>query len=217
MAFTFPLTTTQFMDVLPIRDMVFDLPEAMEVSETGGGEILTADLGTRLWRGKITLADMTSVEADEVMSRLDVLRRTGASFMAHDPRRPGPRLDMDGSLLGASTPTLDAVLPNRRDIRIAGLPPGYALRRHDYIAYSYGTNPVRHALHRLAGQAAANGSGQATVEVSPAIRAGEVPGTAITLLKPACKAIIVPGSVQPGQHKATLTVGVSFDWIQTLR
>lgn len=217
MALTFPLTAAQFMDVLPIRDMVFDLPEAMQISETGGGEILTADLGTRLWRGKISLADMTSLEADEVMSRLDVLRRSDASFMAHDPRRPAPRMDADGALLGASTPTLDAVLPNRRDIRIAGLPPGYALRRHDYVAFSYGTNPVRHALHRLAGPGGANSAGQAIVEVSPAIRAGAQAGAAITLIKAPCKAIIVPGSVQPGQHKATLTVGVSFDWIQTLR
>ena len=217
MAFAFPLTAAQFMDILPIRDMVFDLPEAMEASETGGGEIMTADLGTRLWRGKISLDSMTSLEADEVMSRLDVLRRTGASFLAHDPRRPGPRMDVDGALLGAASPTLDAVLPNGRDIRISGLPPGYALRHHDYIAFNYGTNPVRRALHRLAAPATANGAGLVTVEVSPNIRAGASVGAAIRLIKPACKAIIVPGSVQPGQHKATLTVGVSFDWIQTLR
>ena len=217
MAFTFPLTAAQFIDILPVSDMVFDLPEAMEISETGGGEVLTAELGTRLWRGKIWLGDLLADEADEVMTRLDVLRRTGASFMIHDPRRPGPRLDLEGALLGASTPTLDAVMPNRLDIRIARLPPGYQLRRHDYVAFSYGTNPVRHALHRLVGQATANSTGRLVVEVSPAIREGATVGTSITLIKAACKAVIVPGSVQTGRHKATLTTGVAFDWIQTLR
>lgn len=218
MAYSFPLTTAQFMDILPIKEMVFDIPEAIETSETGSGEILRADLGTRLWRGSISLADMTSTETDEVMAMIDVLRRVDATFMVHDVRRPGPRMDVSGTALGSSAPTLRATNANNREIQLQGLPAGYQLRRHDYVAFSYGTNPTRFALHRLASQANANGSGQTGwLEISPPLRPGAAAGLAVRLIKPGCKAVIVPKSVQPGRSKATLTTGVAFEFLQTLR
>lgn len=218
MAYAFPLTTAQFMDILPIQEMVCDIPESLEISETGSGEVLRADLGTRLWRGTIKLADMLSAEADEVMAMLDLLRRANGSFMLYDARRPGPRLDSGGTILGAAAPTIMALHANSRDIRLQNLPASYPLRRHDYLAFSYGTNPTRFALHRLATQASANASGQTGwLEVSPSIRPGAVVGSAVTLIKPSCKAIILPRSLQPGRNQATLTRGVSFDFQQTLR
>ncbi|ARC35932.1 hypothetical protein A6J80_11385 [Paracoccus yeei] len=218
MAYAFPLTVAQFADILPIRELAFDIPEALELSETGGGEVLRADLGTRLWRGTVALGDMTSAETDEVMAMLDVLRRANGAFMFYDVRRPGPRLDPNGAILGAVSPTLMAINANLRDIRLQALPASYGLRRGDYLAFTYGSNPTRYALHRIAQPATANASGQTGwIEVSPSIRPGAVAGTAVSLIKASCKAIIVPGSVNPGRSKATLTMGVSFDFLQTLR
>lgn len=217
MAFTFPLTTAQFMARLPVQDITFDPSEAMEVSETGGGEILTADLGTRLWKGRVTLGDMTPTEAADVLPLIDVLRRPGASFMAFDISRPGPRADPKGTQLGAAVPTLNAVTGGR-DIRLAGLPSGYRISPYDYLAFSYGANPARRALHRVAVSAVAASDGRTPVfEVTPALRPGYAIGATVTLLQAACKAIIVPGSYQPGRRKATMTSGVTFDFIQTLR
>ena len=105
MAYSFPLTRAQFMDLLPVQEMTFDLPEAMEVSETGAGEILTAELGTRLWSGEIRLGDMTPDEAAEALAMIDVLRQPGASFMVHDIARPFPRSDLSGvALAGVARP-----------------------------------------------------------------------------------------------------------------
>lgn len=218
MAYVYPLIPGHFMDLLPIQDITFDLPEAIEMSETGGGEILTADLGTRLWQGEITLGDMLPDERDDVMAMLDVLRVPGASFMVHDARRPAPRLDPTGAILGAANPRLGGVAANRTDIRLSGLPTGYLLRRHDYLAFSYGTNPVRYALHRVArGVAAASDGTTVAFEVSPAVRPGFTVNAPIFLFKAACKAIVVPRSVDPGRRKGILTTGAKFSFLQTLR
>ncbi|WP_323041581.1 hypothetical protein [Gemmobacter sp.] len=218
MALTFPLSTTQFMDLLPIKEMTFELSEAMETDETGGGEILTADLGARLWQGEIVLGDMTPDEADTALALIDLLRRAGGSFMVHDRARPWPRSDWKGAALATFSPTIYALNAAPRELRIAGLPVGYVLRPRDALAFSYGSNPTRFALHRLVGSVTANASGIVPqTEVVPNIRPGATVGAAVQLIKPACKAVIVPGSYQPGRRKARLTTGASFRWQQTLR
>lgn len=218
MAYSFPLSHAQFLDLLPVQDITFDLPEAIETSETGGGEILRADLGTRLWQGEITLGDMMPDERDEAMAMLDVLRHAGASFLAYDLRRPAPRRDPGGTLLGAASPKLAHVYSNGRDVRLSGLPSGYVIRRHDYLAFSYGTSPVRYALHRSASNATAGTNGETnSFVVSPAPRPGWVAGAPVSLLRASCKAVVVPGSVDPGRRRGVMTTGVRFRFQQTLR
>jgi len=218
MAFSFPLTTAQFFQLLPVREISFDLPESVEHSETGAGEILTADLGTRLWKGEVSLDGMTPDEAATVLPLLDVLRRAGGSFMAYDLSRPGPRYDLTGTILGASVPKLHTVAANTREIRISGLPAAYQLRSHDYLAFSYGASPTRYALHRIATGATADGTGLTPlIEVSPNLRPGWALNADVKLVRASCKAVLVPGSVQPGRRKAALTSGAGFKFIQTLR
>jgi len=218
MAYSFPLSLTDFFDILPVQSMTFDFPEAAEVSKTQGGDLLTASLGTRLWQGKVTLDKMVAARDAEVMAMLDVARRPGASIMISDRKRPWPRADFGGALLGAAAPKLGGISTDTRELSLYDLPAGYQLMRGDMIGFAYASNPVRYALHRVASGAIADGSGvTGMMEVSPNIRAGAAVGAPVTLLNPACKAIIVPGSVDVGTRKRTLTTGVSFQWLQTLR
>ncbi|MDN5786400.1 hypothetical protein [Pseudorhodobacter sp.] len=218
MAYTFPLTLAQFMQILPIREMSFTLGGAVEISETEGGEILTAALGTRLWEGDIFLDDMTRDEAGDVMAMLELLRGSGARFMVYDLARPGPRLDISGVGLASFSPKLLSVSGTTREISLSGLPASYALRRSDYLSFSYGSDPVRYALHRVAAPVSASVGGVTPLfEVSPNIRPGFALNANVTLLKASCKAVVVPGSIQAGRHKATMTTGVSFKFKQTLR
>lgn len=218
MAITFPMSTAAFMSLLPIRSITFDLPEAVEISETGGGEILPALLGVRLWQGEIELGPMEPDEAASALSLIDVARGGGASFMMHDVSRPGPRNDLKGTILGAAAPTLAAVAANNREVQLAALPVGYVIRQYDYLAFSYGSNPTRFGLHRAAATVTAVAGGSTGwLEVVPNIRPGALVGAAVTLLKASCKAIIVPGSVQPGRRTSRMTEGVAFKWRQTLR
>lgn len=219
MALTFPLPLEQFFDLLPIASLYLDLPESVSVSRTRGGELLQAETGTRLWEGEVRLGLMTAAEAAAVLPLLNLLRGAGRSFMLADPARPFPRLDPAGVQLGAVPVQLAWVEPDRRDITLSGLPTGYRLSRRDLLGFAYGADPVRHALHEVvsaSGTAASDGT--VSIEVSPPIRPGAGTGTAVTLRRPSCKAIIVPGSFRAGSSRnGGLVEGLSFRVQQTLR
>lgn len=219
MAYSFPLSRAAFMDRMPIARFTIDIPEAVEVSETGGGELLTAELGTRLWQGEIVLGKMTPDEAADALAMIDAARQQGGSFLVHDVSRPGPRLDLDGAVLGSATPAIQAVGASGLDIKLSGLPGGYRLRRYDYLGFTYASGPVRFALHRAinAVTVTAGGVMEDWLSVSPQVRPGWAVGAPVTLLNAPCKAIILPGSVQPGTRSQTMTEGASFKWRQTLR
>lgn len=217
MATTFPLDTATCWDRWKIEEITFDAPEQVESSQTAGGEILSAELAPMLWSGSIKLGDMTQIEAAENEMLLDLLRPAGRTAYAYDTRRPGPLNDLSGALLGAATPVIYSI-GSARELRLSGLPSGYVLTRGDYLSFDYGSAPVRRALHRIV---------PATVivpvtgitgpfEVTPPLRYGASAGAAVSLIKPACKVRLVPGSVSKGLTSKTITTGMSFKFIQTL-
>lgn len=218
MAYTFPLSVTEFIGILGIQQIKLDTPPQIEVSQTGGGEIISADLAPMLWLGEVRLGIMTVREAADPEAFLDILRPAGRSFYAYDTRRPAPLLDPTGSILGASVPTIHTLIAGSRDMRLAGLPVGYQLSRGDYLAFDYGTAPVRRALHRVVSASAVMGATFTGVfEVTPMLRPGVVTGTAVTLIKPACKAVLIPGSVDKGSSFRTIHRDMMFRFQQTLR
>lgn len=216
MALTFPLPI--FFAGLPITKADFDLNDAVEISQTGGGEILSADLGSRLWTGTATLRRMYHREAEKHKATLNLLRRPGRSFMVFNPAIPGPASDPTGSYLSAVAPVIDTLATNNRELTIGGLPNGFFLDAGDMLAFSYSASPTRYALHQIAVGSSVDATGKTgLIEVSPNIRAGAAVGSPITLYQPACKAVLVPGSVTPGTARNLFTEGVSFQFIQTLR
>ncbi len=155
----------------------------------------------------------------DALTLIDVLRQGGRTFEAYDIRRPWPRADFRGVLLGAAQPQILELAANNRQLRVSGLPTGYQLKRGDYIGWGYATGPVRRALHKVVDiSVAADVTGRtAMFEVIPNIREGAQIGAAVSLIRPWCTAIIVPGSVTTGTAAATLTEGASFRFRQTLR
>ncbi len=215
---TFPLSLDEFFHLLPASVAKMSPGEALEVAETGGGEILTADIGTALWAGQLDMGPMTHAEAASVAPLLNVLRRAGSSFLVSDPTRPWPRLDPNAAFLGSSTPKIRAVGPSMRELSVEGLPAGYPLSRGDLLSFQYGTAPVRHALHELVGSAIADSAGQTgLIEVNPPLRPGAVAGMALQFLWPRCKARLVPGSAETGTSRHVITSEMSLRWTQTLR
>ena len=147
---------------------------------------------------------------------ISLLRGAGRNFLAYDTRRPRPVSDPTGSILGASSPLLDTLNVNNRDLRISGLPAAYVLKQGDYLGFSYGSG--RRALHRVVPTTVtASGAGLTPLfEVVPMIRPGAVVATAVTLIKPVIKATVDPGSVNRGVTGAWVTTGASFRFSQTL-
>lgn len=217
-ALSFPLSIADFYDTICVGDVSFDLPESqINSGVTGKGEILPADIGSRLWTGQVTVRPLLTADARAVLSRISTLKQAGRAFFVFDKRHAGPRMDPKGVILGASTPQIKSVNANNRQLVIKGLPIGYVLSAGDYIAFAYGSNPTRYALHDLAVGGTANSSGEVEVEVSNFIRSGAAADQDITLIKPSCKAVLVPGTIEPGSAPGRFHDGISFSWRQTLR
>ncbi len=214
---TFPLALDTFFASLMVSEITFDAPPQMELSQTGGGEQLGAEIGPQLWTGTVRLGILTRMELSMPDVLLDLLRRPGASFLAFDTRRPAPLADPVGAILGATVPTIATLPSDPREISLTGLPAGYVLSRGDYLGWSYDSG--RRALHRVVDvTVTASGAGLSPVfEITPPIRPGVTTGTGVTLVRAACKAKIKPGSVTKGSSRKTITEGLSFDFVQTLR
>jgi hypothetical protein len=199
--------------------MTCDLPEQVEQSRTQGGEQLTADMGERLWTGRINLGNLLRTEVGRPEALIQVLKQ-GRTFHMYDRRRPNPLLDPTGAILGASAVTILALGADPRELSLAGLPSGYTLSAGDYLSFAYTDLAVtRQALHKVVDlTVTASGAGQTPLfEVVPPIRPGAVAGAAVALRKPFCKAVMVTRTASPSQGRSTLYEGLGFDWVQTLR
>lgn len=220
MALTFPLSLAQFWNLLPIASGAFDLPALVARSRTRGGELLRAEVGSRLWTADVRLGPMTRSEAAAVLPMLKVLRGAPGSFMAVDPLRAFPRGDAGGAALGAAAVTIRALAANARELSLKGLPASYQLQRGDMLAFTYARDPVRYALHQIVTNSvkAASDGTTALFEVVPAIRSGAAPDIAVSLAQPACKMLIDPDGYEPGTERAGgLVEGVTFRIQQSLR
>lgn len=219
MALTFPLPRATFIDTLLAERVTCDLPELVEQSRTAGGEQLMADMGERLWTGRIDLGKMVRSEVGRPETLIQVVKQ-GRTFEVYDRRRPNPLLDPNGTILGAASVTILALGADPREVSLSGLPAGYTLSSGDYMSFAYTSLSVtRQALHRVVDTTVvANGLGQTPLfEVVPAIRPGATATTAVTLIKPFCRAVMVAGSAAPSGGRSTLYEGLGFDWVQSLR
>ncbi|QYK42870.1 MAG: hypothetical protein KF887_07140 [Paracoccaceae bacterium] len=221
MALTFPLPLADFLDLLPVAGVSFDLGEAMQSDETGGGELLVAELGARLWEGRVVLGAMDYREAQDAAALIDLIRAPGRSFLLADLRRRGPASDPAGTVLSAFNPFGPTRLANTqsggREIVLTGLPASFVLSRGDRLAFDYGS-PARCAWHRIVTGNTADSFGDSTgwMEVVPPIRPGVTGTPTVTLLRPALRAVYRPGSWQPGETRDRLVTGASFGWVQQL-
>lgn len=217
MALTYPLSLEQFFGKLPLIACDFTLPEVTVYSRTRGGEVLRAEVGVRLWQGAAFLRPLSHSDASESLARISLLGGAGASFLASPWPKCGPRLDPGGSTLGASAPVIHALAGNNRELRIAGLPAGYALSDGDYLSFTYGSSPVRYGFHQIVVGGVADGAGLTPlIEVIPHIRPGATAGLAVAFVRSVIKAVIVPGSIQHGQMAGNRRDGISFEFVQTL-
>jgi hypothetical protein len=214
----FPISLATFFSPLAVAEAVFDLSEAMSATETGGGEILRASYGPRLWQGRVTVRANTYLDLDRLVARAELLRQPGASFFVHPSHRRGPQADPTGATLGSASPTVTGVAANNREITLAGLPGSYVLTEGDFLSFTYLSNPTRYALHRvMETRTATGGGGISNMEVSPVIRPGATWPRALTLVQPFCKAVIVPDSFDAPVTTHGSRAFFSFAWRQTLR
>lgn len=216
MALSFPLSTAQFFDLLPIRAFRMKAGDNRTSSETGGGEFISAGRGQRLWQGEVTLDLDIHATIAGLDATLSLLEEAGASFLIYDPRKPYPAADPDGSILSGASPVIAALGQNNRDIAIGGLPAGYVITPGDLIGWTYGANPQRYAVHRFVTGGTATAQGVSPlIEVTPFIRPGAQLNAAVTLIRPPIKAKLPQADY--GGGRSEISEGGTFQFIQTLR
>lgn len=216
MALPDPLPINTFADKLKIASVKWRLQEQQEVSGMASGQILVADLAPALWTAEVVLAPMYNEEAAQVQALIESLDGSLRSFYLYAPQRPGPQYDPKGTILGSSEPKIYALESGSKELQIYGLPEDYRLTIGDFFAFNYGS-PARRAFHRILTTVTADGSGITPVlEVRPYLRTGVANDIAITLVKPAAKVGIVPGSFDPGTSDAVITSGMGFSVMQRI-
>lgn len=196
----------------------FWLPDGdVRYARTRGGVPVRSQTGARLWTGSMSLIPHYPDQQREVLSIIHALQEVDTFFNVHDPLRAWPMMDPGCVALGSATPTIGSIAADRRSIGMNGLPAGYRLRPGDRFSFSYSASPTRIAYHEIRTSHFAGSGGTAGgIEVTPAIRPGAVAGAAIELLRPACRAMIIPGSVRPPSRGRGIEQGTGFDWVQVL-
>lgn len=216
MPIEWPLPPSEFLDLLPIKNVSSRPGRAVTSTESGDGAVIYHQRGARLWQGSITL----DIDAHDFWASVDatlsMLEEPSASFLFRDPRAQGPIADPRKLILGAASPVIAGLSEDAHHLKLSGLPSGYVLSRGDLLGFTYGTNPTRYAYHRIFTGGAANGAGVASdLVVVPKIRPGAQLGAAVTLGSPVLKARLK--EAQYGASRAKVSDGGSFDWVQTLR
>ncbi len=212
----FPIPLAEFWSPLRVASLSLSLPAAAEISRTAGGEIIVAELGARLWGARITLAPIRIEAAAALQVKLRLLQRAGATLFVSPRIGDYPARDPNG-VIAASNVTIAGLPTGNQTLSLVGLQSGYALSAGDYLAFNYG-NPALQAFHQLVTDARADASGVVPAfEIVPQLRPGAVIGAPVTLVKPAFRALMLPGSLNEGVMQRTRLAGISFDLIQTLK
>lgn len=213
----FPLPLSDFFDLARPKTADFYLSGAREILNSGGGEIVTVEYGPRLWEGAQTSHALNETMARPLRARLTMLQNAYASFIWRIPYYCGPIADEGGAILAGFTPTIEGVGALQRSLRVEGLPPFYAMRSGDKLSFIYGT-PVKYAMHEVASDTNADAAGVIDeLQLTSNLRPGIVLGTELELIRPQCKAIIIPNSIDTGGFDKRWNAPISFSWRQTLR
>lgn len=210
-----PLPAADFADLIKVASVKWWLQEQQELSGLGSGQVLVADLAPRLWHGTVSLCPMYNDEAAEVQSLVESLDGSLRSFYLYAPQKTYPKADPGGTILGSAAPVIHTIGGDNKTLRIDDLPSSYVLSRGDFLAFDYGS-PAKRAFHRVMETAVASSGLTPLMEIRPHLRPGLVTGTAIDLVKPAARVILLPGSFQPGAVRGPITEGMSFDVVQRL-
>lgn len=216
MALSFPYTVPQFAEILRMSSIKPRLIGEQQVSGMSGGNLLVADLAPKRWEFDVTLITMESDVARGIQALIEALDESMNDFEMYDPSAAYPIADRDGSILGSSAVKINTLNGNNKELTLKDLPPAYVLSSGDLLHFDFGS-PANRALHRVVVGGTANGSGVSpSLEVRPHILPGAAVNAAVTLIKPAARVKMIPGSFDPGMRRQHITTGMGFKCRQVI-
>lgn len=215
MAITYP---RPFPDGLRFFKSQFTLSRQMSTITLENGAVQAAELGEPIWLLSATTEPL----------RWSGRRALGAWHASLAGSRRILAYDWVGSypiaygagVLGLTTAgggafTGNAVLSavTATTISLEGLPAGYIATVGDRLSFAWSAT---RAYHEVVETATANGSGEVTVTVEPAVRLSPAPtiGAAVALVRPTCVMMIVPESWDMDESGAVGSA--SFEAVQVV-
>jgi hypothetical protein len=210
------LAITDLADLLPIVSGIWEPLYQQEVSSTGAGEALAADLGPMLWGALIETAPMYLDEAKQLRARILLLDGSIGTFYFWSPEAKGPQADPTGAILDGAEVEIESVGTDNHSLAFNGLPEGYELTIGDMLHVDYGS-PSRRALFALTESGVASSGGVTPeLDVRPHVRPGILAGASVTLIKPAAKVKIMPDTLSIA-NQGGLHASIRFRVRQTLQ
>lgn len=216
MPFSEIYSASEFMDLLPVEKVTFDVIRFDEFDAKASGHDLVANLADPKWSAEVIMRSLTNEEARHVaaLSR----KRYGSmySFMLYDPSHPYPATDPKGLVLGSSIVQVASIGTDGQSIALKGLPAMYGLTVGDKGQIVYGVDDAFNYFFEFSESVSANSLGGTTqVQVYPHVPAEVMVNDVINLAKPACKMTFNPGNTfNPGQTSGNRTGGVRFGCIE---
>lgn len=215
MVWAFPLSLADFWDKIGVRTVTWTRQTNDQLSGLGSGQVLQASMAPGLRVADVTLKQWDANVASEIETMIDLLIEQKGTFYAYDPRKCVPRSDPYGRKLAGNTVLIKS-LPNANEMSLKGLPEDYSLSIGDAISFDFGA-PARRAYHRIAYPVVADENGETgDFQVTPPIMPGAVIDTPVSLIKPAFKAFIRPGSVDVNNNQQSSRSNITFSIIQKI-
>jgi hypothetical protein len=170
MAITFPRT---LLPGLNITDCMFMPRYNVARSRDRAGELLRVQTGWHVWEITLIYQPMYAHQSSELLAWYDSMRGGMGSFLAHDTARPLP-VDYRVSGLsgltraggGAFDGTATVAALSAFELQLSTLPDGFSFRAGDMVGLVEGG---KYDVHRIVADAVADGSGNVTLDVYPAV------------------------------------------------
>lgn len=193
MALADPLGVADFADLFRVQDVEFVQNFMQQSSMTGGGERRYADRAPAMLRAKITTIPMLNAEVEGIMALINSRSGGLKSVLLYNYRLPYPSSDPDGSIMGATVPTLN-VITDRAHVSFSGFPAGYEIPLGTWFGIQFDTS--RYYLGQFAEARTANPvtGAVASVEITPPLPASITTGAEVSVSKPPAKFKMVPNS-----------------------
>lgn len=184
------------------------------------GAIQTMEMGPSLWTATFTTVGLLMRDR-QIWQAWEMTLRGGRTFLAWDPEKVYPAgygagvlaLTRAGGGSFDGTATLTSVTATT--VTVSALPAAYQAKAGDMLSFPWNNG---HALHMIAEDVAANGSGAATFKVVPPVLTSPAPsgGATVRLVQPVCVMKIKPGTFSaPASPRASMSP-VSFDGVQDI-
>lgn len=236
------LSLSDLYDYLPIEDCAFTIQRNDELSGIGSGVVFQAELAPPLWSARVSLAPMYSAQAKSISARIRALDGALQPFLMCDPVAEYPQNDPDGIWIVGATVTIGSVSggrislsglsqildyqattsaltewpeddADRTAVSIAGVPVGnYQLSAGDKLQVSVSGGKTY--FLEVSEDVTASGSSTPLFSVFPRLPASVAAGNAVTLYRPSCPCIVVPGSFQAGTVSGNIVSGMGFSIVQ---